>query len=441
MSDAGPLWSGRLAGGLDPRVLAFSASLVVDRRCCRTTSARRRRTSACSARQGIVPAADAEAIAAALDDVAVDDGRERRGRPLADRAPARRPPRRDRQARPRRPLAQRPGGDGVPPLGRRRRADLVGAGRRPAGRAGGAGADADGDLVLPGYTHLQRAQPVPLGHHLAPTRGRCERDVERLRAADAAADVLARWARARWPARAFRSTRTVSRRSSASPAEFANSLDAVSDRDFAVRPRLRVRPRPPCTCRGWREELVLWTSQEFGFAELDDAVATGLEHDAAEEEPATWRELVRGRAGVAIGRLTALLGELKGLPLAYNRDLQEDKEPVFAQVDGVRRGARRAGARVRRAPLRRGAHGRRGRRRPDGGDRRRRGAGARGRAVPRGARAGRVAASPPASASPSQRPPRRSRRAARRRHAGTLRASSSRRCERAIADADARAAA
>ena len=100
------------------------------------------------------------------------------------------------------------------------------------------------------------------------------------------------------------------------------------------------------------EELVLWTSQEFGFAELDDAVAQGSSMMPQKKNPQI-AEHVRGRSAVAIGRLTALLGVLKGLPLAYNSDLQEDKELVFAQVDGVTRLARRAGPGLRRDPLRR----------------------------------------------------------------------------------------
>ena len=331
MSDAGPLWSGRLAGGLDPRVLAYSESLSVDRRLLpydvRASQAHVRMLG----RQGIIPAADAAAIAAALDDVALDDdAHDEDVHSLIERQ-----------------LVARLGETGRRVHAGRSRNDQVAtafrlwaveAARGLVAAVAGlqaalvARADADGDLVLPGYTHLQRAQPLPLGHHLAAHAWALERDVTRLRAAEAAADCSPLGAGALGGSSLPLDPDGVARELGFA-GRFANSVDAVADRDFAVDLSYA------CTLAAVHlsriaEELVLWTSQEFGFAELDDAVAQGSSMMPQKKNPQI-AEHVRGRSAVAIGRLTALLGVLKGLPLAYNSDLQEDKELVFAQVDGL----------------------------------------------------------------------------------------------------------
>jgi argininosuccinate lyase len=116
-------------------------------------------------------------------------------------------------------------------------------------------------------------------------------------------------------------------------ASFANSLDAVSDRDFAA-DLLYACALCLVHCSRMGEELILWTSQEFAWAALADDVATGSSMMPQKKNPDV-AELARGRSGTAIGRLTGLLATMKGLPLTYNRDLQEDKEGVFAQVDAT----------------------------------------------------------------------------------------------------------
>jgi argininosuccinate lyase len=331
VSDAGPLWAGRLAGGLDPRVLAYSESLSVDQRLLpydvRASKAHVRMLG----RQGIIPADDAAAIAAALDEVAMDEG-------ATDE---------DVHSLIERQLVARLGETGKRVHAGRSRNDQVAtafrlwcldAARGLVGNVAGlqaslvARAQVDGDLVLPGYTHVQRAQPLPLGHHLAAHAWALERDVVRLRAAQEAADCSPLGAGALGGSSLPLDPDGVAR-DLGFGATFANSVDAVADRDFALDLSYACTVAAVHLSR-IAEELVLWTSQEFGFAELDDAVAQGSSMMPQKKNPQI-AEHVRGRAAVAIGRLTALLGLLKGLPLAYNSDLQEDKELVFAQVDGL----------------------------------------------------------------------------------------------------------
>lgn len=183
---------------------------------------------------------------------------------------------------------------------------------------------------LPGYTHLQRAQPVLLAHHLLAHFWSLERDYGRLERVYHEADCCALGAGAlagsSWPIRPERTAELLG-----FSRHFDNSLDAVSDRDFAVE-YLAAAALCGVHLSRLAEELVLWTTPEFGFATLDDAWATGssLMPQKKNPDPA---ELVRGRSGRLIGHLMSLLATLKALPLAYNRDLQEDKPPVFEAAD------------------------------------------------------------------------------------------------------------
>jgi len=189
-----------------------------------------------------------------------------------------------------------------------------------------------GDAYLPGYTHLQRAQPVTLSHHLLAHGWALARDVDRLIDARARADVSPLGAGALAGSSIPLDPDAVAD-DLGFASRFENSLDAVSDRDF-VAESLFALTMVALHLSRLGEELVLWTSDEFGFARLDDAFATGSSMMPQKKNPDI-AELVRGKAGRLIGNLTGLLATLKGLPLAYNRDLQEDKEPLFDAVDQV----------------------------------------------------------------------------------------------------------
>jgi argininosuccinate lyase len=187
-------------------------------------------------------------------------------------------------------------------------------------------------VYLPGYTHLQRAQPVLLAHHLLAHGWALGRDVHRL------VETISRLDVSPLGAGALAGTSLgIDPRATATDLGFAdvfqNSLDAVSDRDF-VAEALFVLSLIGVHLSRIGEEWVLWTSEEFGFASLDDAYATGSSMLPQKKNPDI-AELARGKAGRLIGNLVGLLTTLKGLPLAYNRDLQEDKEPLFDSVDQV----------------------------------------------------------------------------------------------------------
>ena len=183
---------------------------------------------------------------------------------------------------------------------------------------------------LPGYTHLQRAQVVSLAHHLLAYVEMLQRDIERLQDCHDRCDVLPLGSGA-----LAATTLPIDRRVVADQLGFdhvsANSLDAVSDRDFAVEIVAACALLMTHLSR-FAEELVLWTSTEFGYAELPDAYATGSSLMPQKKNPDVL-ELIRGRTGRVTGALVSLLTTLKGLPLAYNRDLQEDKEAIFDAVD------------------------------------------------------------------------------------------------------------
>ena len=192
-------------------------------------------------------------------------------------------------------------------------------------------ADAGG-ARLPGYTHLQQAQPVLLAHHLLAHGWALARDVERLAEARRRADVSPLGAGAlAGSSLPLDPERTAAELGFASV--FDNSLDAVADRDFVVDALYALAVLGVHLSR-IGEELVLWSSSEFGFVELDDAYATGSSMMPQKKNPDV-AELARAKAGRLIGHLTGLLATLKGLPLAYAKDLQEDKEPLFDAVDTV----------------------------------------------------------------------------------------------------------
>jgi len=190
----------------------------------------------------------------------------------------------------------------------------------------------EGGIYLPGYTHLQRAQPVQLAHHLAAHAWSLLRDADRIHATIERANVSPLGAGAlagtSLPIDPAPTAKEMGFRTA-----FANSLDAVSDRDFVAEALFDIALLGVHLSR-IGEEWVLWTTEEFGFARLDDAYSTGSSM-LPQKKNADIAELARGKSGRLIGNLTGLLTTLKGLPLAYNRDLQEDKEPLFDSVNQI----------------------------------------------------------------------------------------------------------
>jgi argininosuccinate lyase len=194
-------------------------------------------------------------------------------------------------------------------------------------------AEQDAGIILPGYTHMQRAQPVLATHYWLAYCEKFERDRERL------ADCRRRVNQLTLGAAALAGTTIpIDRHMVAQELGFegiaANSLDASSDRDFALEFAFSLVMIAE-HLSGWAEEWVLWSTTEFGFLKLPQAFCTGSSIMPQKINPDVL-ELIRGKTGRVIGSLTTLLVLVKGLPLAYNRDLQEDKEPLFDAVDTVR---------------------------------------------------------------------------------------------------------
>ncbi len=191
-------------------------------------------------------------------------------------------------------------------------------------------AEAHAETVMPGYTHLQRGQPVVLAHHLLAYVEMLERDHERLGDARRRADVMPLGSGALAGSPYPLDRESVARELGFSRVS-ANSIDAVSDRDFVIELHAAAAIAM-MHCSRLAEELVLWSGSEFGFVELDDAYATGSSLMPQKKNPDV-AELIRGKTGRVYGHLMGALTVMKGLPLAYNRDLQEDKEALFDTVD------------------------------------------------------------------------------------------------------------
>ena len=193
-------------------------------------------------------------------------------------------------------------------------------------------AKANVHTVMPGYTHLQRAQPTTFGHYMMAYANMLRRDVTRLE------DCLERMDECPLGAGALAtSTYPVDRFQTAAALGFAkpcdNSMDAVSDRDYAIE-LLSALSILMMHLSRFSEEIILWCSWEFKFVDLDDAYSTGSSIMPQKKNPDV-AELVRGKTGRVYGSLITLLTVMKGLPLAYNKDMQEDKEPVFDAIDTV----------------------------------------------------------------------------------------------------------
>ena len=210
--------------------------------------------------------------------------------------------------------------------------DRVGRRLSELQRAFVAAADRHPDLILPGYTHLQRAQPVLAAHYflafvekLARDRGRVADCRKRLNSLPLGAAALA--------GTSLPIDRAAVARTLGFDSVAANSLDVSSDRDFAVEALFALTMIAE-HLSGWAEEWVLWSTKEFGFLALPDSLCTGSSIMPQKKNPDVL-ELIRGRSARVVGSLMSLLVLIKGLPLAYNRDLQEDKQPVFDAFETV----------------------------------------------------------------------------------------------------------
>ena len=187
--------------------------------------------------------------------------------------------------------------------------------------------------VMPGYTHLQRAQPVTFGHYMMAYANMLRRDVTRLEDCRTRLDECplgcGALATSTYPVDRFETAAALG-----FPKPTDNSLDTVGDRDYAVE-LLSALSILMMHLSRFSEEVILWCSWEFKFVELDDAYSTGSSIMPQKKNPDV-AELVRGKTGRVYGDLMGLLTTMKGLPLAYNKDMQEDKEPVFDAVDTVK---------------------------------------------------------------------------------------------------------
>ena len=333
------LWHGRFAEGPADALLAFTESLSFDRRLAPDDLAGSRAHVAGLVRAGVLTDGEAGEVVAALDQVEAE---------LLDGAFEFAPSDEDIHTAIERRVTEIAGVAGAKLHTGRSRNDQVATALRLFLRREGTDvaahvhqlqevlvtcADQADDVYLPGYTHLQRAQPVLLAHHFLAHFWAFARDVERWRDAINRADVSPLGAGA-----LAGSSLPLDPDGTAAELGFArrfdNSLDAVSDRDF-VAEALFVAALTQVHLSRLGEEIVLWSSEEFGFLRLADAYSTGSSMLPQKKNPDI-AELARGKAGRLIGDLTGFLATLKGLPLAYNRDLQEDKEPLFDALDQCR---------------------------------------------------------------------------------------------------------
>ena len=332
------LWGGRFGDSPADSVVAFTASVHVDRRLYRHDIAGSVAHARMLGRQRIIPPGDARKIVAGLR--AVQKEIESGAFPFraADE---------DIHMNIERRLTEKVGSVGEKLHTARSRNDQVSLDMRlylrealdrilkelDSLRQALAGAARRHESVLmPGYTHLQRAQPVLFAHHLLAYVEMFERDGSRYRHCREQTDVMPLGSGA-LAGTGFPIDRAYVAELLGFPRLSQNSIDAVSDRDFVLE-FLSASAILFVHLSRLADELILWSSEEFGFVELPDAYCTGSSMMPQKKNPDV-AELIRGKTGRVYGHLHALLSVMKGLPLAYNRDLQEDKEPLFDTVDTV----------------------------------------------------------------------------------------------------------
>ena len=334
-----PLWAGRFSAAPTGELERFGASLPFDKRMWRQDIRGSKAHAAMLAHQGVISQQDADAIRAGLDDIA---GQIERGEFAFDVD-------RDEDIH---MAIERVLTENIGPAGGRLHtgrsrndqtavdthliardlADEILASLAKLEAVLLDRAQGEFGIVMPGYTHMQPAQPVLLSHHLLAYFWMFNRDFRRVSAAREAANVCPLGAAA-----LAGTTYPLDRHMTAEALGFsgptANSMDSVSDRDYLLD---LIYACSVCQVHLSRlcEELVWWSSAEFGFVEMDDAHSTGSSIMPQKKNP-DFAELVRGKSGRVVGDLTSLLVTVKGTPLTYDKDLQEDKEPLFDAADTV----------------------------------------------------------------------------------------------------------
>ena len=334
-----PLWAGRFSAAPTGELERFGASLPFDKRMWRQDIRGSKAHAAMLAHQGVISAADERAIREGLDDIArqieageftFDVDRDEDIHMAIERA-----------------LTERIGAAGGRlHTGRSRNdqtavdthmiardlADEVLASLAHMEQVVLERAEGEFGVVMPGYTHLQPAQPVLLSHHLLAYFWMFTRDFARAHAARAAANRCPLGAAA-LAGTTYPLDRKMTSDALGFDAPIPNSMDAVSDRDYLL-DLIYACTTTMVHLSRLCEELVLWSSAEFGFVEMDDAHSTGSSIMPQKKNP-DFAELVRGKSGRVVGDLVGLITTVKGTPLTYDKDLQEDKEPLFDAVDTV----------------------------------------------------------------------------------------------------------
>jgi argininosuccinate lyase len=330
------LWGGRFEGSPDDELQAFGASLEVDKRLWQQDISGSKAHASMLAKQGIISEVDARSICDGLDGIAAEIASGSFDFDIQDE---------DIHMSIERQLTARIGEAGGRLHTARSRNDQVATDTRLYAKQQATAlakqlldaravllqlASEHREVIMPGYTHLQKAQPVLFSHHLLAYYWMLARDFKRMLAARDAADASPLGAAA-----LAGTGHPIDRQQTAAALGFAavipNSLDAVSDRDFLLDLIYACTVAMVHLSR-LCEELILWSSNEFGFITLSDSYSTGSSIMPQKKNP-DFAELVRGKTGRVVGDLVGLLTVLKGLPLAYNKDMQEDKEGAFDAID------------------------------------------------------------------------------------------------------------